>query len=48
LVRVTVVVGAGLVAWVVADNWNRWTGAMRYAQTDDAYLDCVTSHCHIW
>ena len=38
LLRVAVVVGAGFVVWVVAENWNRWTGAVRYARTDDAYM----------
>lgn len=37
-VRVVVVVAAGFVVWVVANNWNRWTGAVRYVQTDDAYM----------
>jgi membrane fusion protein (multidrug efflux system) len=38
LLRVLVVVGAGLVAWIVAQNWDRWTGAVRYVETDDAYM----------
>jgi membrane fusion protein (multidrug efflux system) len=38
LVRVVLVCAAGYVAWVVANNWNRWTGAVRYESTDDAYL----------
>ena len=38
LLRVALVVGAGFIAWYVADNWNRWTGAVRYARTDDAYM----------
>jgi len=38
LLRVLVVVGAGLVAWAVAQNWDRWTGAVRYVETDDAYM----------
>ena len=25
-------------AWVVAENWNRWTGAARYMRTDNAYM----------
>jgi membrane fusion protein (multidrug efflux system) len=36
--RVALVLGAALVAWQVAENWNRWTGAFRYARTDDAYM----------
>jgi len=32
------VVGAGFAAWFIANNWNRWTGAVRYASTDDAYM----------
>jgi membrane fusion protein (multidrug efflux system) len=38
LVRLAVVIAAGFLAWGVAENWNRWTGAVRYAQTDDAYM----------
>jgi membrane fusion protein, multidrug efflux system len=38
LLRVLVVMGAGLVAWIVAQNWDRWTGAVRYVETDDAYM----------
>lgn len=38
LVRVLFVVAAGFVAWLIAQNWDRWTGAARYADTDDAYL----------
>jgi len=38
LLRVGLVIGAGFLAWYVADNWNRWTGAVRYASTDDAYM----------
>src|ERR1700761_8575202 len=37
IVRVTLVVGAGILAWYVAGNGNRWTGAVRYESTDDAY-----------
>ena len=36
LLRVGVVFAAGFVAWIVAENWNRWTGALRYVRTDDA------------
>ena len=38
LLRVALVIGAGFLAWYVAGNWNRWTGAVRYARTDDAYM----------
>jgi membrane fusion protein (multidrug efflux system) len=38
LLRVTLVVGAGLLAWYVANNWNRWTGAVRFERTDDASI----------
>jgi len=38
LLRVVLVIGAGFLAWYVAGNWNRWTGAVRYAKTDDAYM----------
>jgi membrane fusion protein, multidrug efflux system len=38
LLRVVLVVAAGFVAWFIANNWNRWTGAVRYATTDDAYM----------
>jgi membrane fusion protein (multidrug efflux system) len=38
LLRVAFVVVAGYLAWYVAGNWNRWTGAARYEATDDAYM----------
>ena len=38
MLRVAVVVAAGFVVWFVAGNWNRWSGAVRYARTDDAYM----------
>jgi membrane fusion protein, multidrug efflux system len=38
LVRLMVVIASGFVAWGVAENWDRWTGALRYASTDDAYM----------
>ena len=38
MARVAFVVGAGFVAWFVAGNWNRWSGAVRFARTDDAYM----------
>ena len=38
LLRVGLVIGAGFLAWTIAGNWNRWTGAVRYATTDDAYM----------
>jgi membrane fusion protein (multidrug efflux system) len=37
MLRVTLVVAAGFLAWYVAGHWNRWTGAVRYESTDDAY-----------
>ena len=37
VLRVLLVVAAGLLAWYVAGHWNRWTGAARYEATDDAY-----------
>jgi membrane fusion protein (multidrug efflux system) len=36
--RVALVIGAGFTAWVIAQNWDRWTGDARYEATDDAYL----------
>ena len=38
LLRVVLVVAAGFLAWYVAGNWDRWTGAARFETTDDAYL----------
>src|SRR5262249_9123127 len=38
LLRVALVVGVGFLTWFIANNWNRWTGALRYATTDDAYM----------
>src|SRR5712671_3446545 len=38
LLRVALVVAAGFLAWFIANNWNRWTGAVRYATTDEAYM----------
>jgi membrane fusion protein, multidrug efflux system len=35
--RVLLVIAAGFLAWYVAGHWNRWTGAVRYEWTDDAY-----------
>jgi membrane fusion protein, multidrug efflux system len=37
MLRVLGVVAAGFLAWYVAGHWNRWTGAVRYESTDDAY-----------
>ena len=37
LVRVTLVIAVGVIAWYVAGHWNRWTGAIRFEATDDAY-----------
>lgn len=36
LLRVALILGAALAAWQTAENWNRWTGATRFARTDDA------------
>jgi membrane fusion protein (multidrug efflux system) len=38
LVRLMVVIISGFVAWGVAENWDRWTGALRFESTDDAYM----------
>jgi membrane fusion protein (multidrug efflux system) len=37
MMRVTLVIAAGVLSWYVAGHWNRWTGAVRYEETDDAY-----------
>jgi membrane fusion protein (multidrug efflux system) len=37
--RVLLVIAAGFLAWYVAGHWNRWTGAVRYEWTDDAYTE---------
>jgi membrane fusion protein (multidrug efflux system) len=37
LLRVTLVIAVGVIAWYVAGHWNRWTGAVRFEATDDAY-----------
>ncbi len=29
---------AGFLAWYIAGNWNRWTGAARYEKTEDANM----------
>ncbi len=36
--RVLLVVGAAFLAWFIANNWDRWTGAARYIRTDDAAM----------
>ena len=36
--RVAFVLGAALAAWQIAEHWNRWTGAARFASTDDATM----------
>jgi membrane fusion protein (multidrug efflux system) len=36
LLRVLIVIGASFLAWYVAGNWDRWTGAARFESTDDA------------
>lgn len=38
LLRVLFVMAAGLLAWQIAQNWDRWTGALRYVETDDANI----------
>jgi membrane fusion protein (multidrug efflux system) len=38
LLRVILVIAIGFLAWFVAGNWNRWTGAARYETTNDAYM----------
>ena len=38
LLRLALVIAAGLTAWLIANNWDRWTGAFRYIKTDDAYM----------
>ena len=38
LLRVCVLVGAGITAWVIANNWDRWTGSARLIATDDVYM----------
>ena len=38
LLRVALVIASGFVVWFVAGNWDRWTGAVRYARTDNAYM----------
>jgi membrane fusion protein, multidrug efflux system len=38
LIRVVVVVGAAFFAWYVAGHWDRWTGAVRYENTNDANM----------
>ncbi len=37
VLRVSLVIAAGVLCWYVAGHWNRWTGAARYEATDDAY-----------
>lgn len=36
--RVAFVLAAALLVWVIAGNWNRWTGAARFQTTDDAFV----------
>jgi membrane fusion protein, multidrug efflux system len=38
LLRILLIVAATIVAWFIADNWDRWTGAARSQTTDDAFL----------
>ena len=37
-VRVGLLIVAGVVAWVFANNWDRWTGSARIIATDDAFM----------
>jgi hypothetical protein len=30
LLRVVFVLAAGVLVWIIASNWDRWTGARRY------------------
>jgi membrane fusion protein (multidrug efflux system) len=36
--RVALVIMIGFGAWYIAGHWDRWTGAARYEETDDAYM----------
>lgn len=38
VLRVGIVLLGGFGAWYVAGHWNRWTGSVRYQDTDDAYI----------
>ena len=38
VLRISLVVAAAFLAWFIANNWDRWTGAVRYARTDDANM----------
>lgn len=38
LTRLAFIASACLAIWLVANDWNRWTGASRYQETDDAFL----------
>jgi membrane fusion protein (multidrug efflux system) len=38
LARVALVMAAGFAAWTIAQDWDRWTGALRFETTDDAYM----------
>jgi membrane fusion protein (multidrug efflux system) len=38
VLRIMLVVLAGFLAWYIAGNWNRWTGAARYEKTEDANM----------
>jgi membrane fusion protein, multidrug efflux system len=38
LLRVVGVLMAGFLVWYIAGHWDRWTGAVRYQETDDAYM----------
>ncbi len=36
--RVLFLLGAGVLVWLVAGQWNSWTGTARFQRTDDAYI----------
>jgi membrane fusion protein (multidrug efflux system) len=36
--RTFFLIGAGWLVWLVAGHWDRWTGAARYQESDDAYV----------
>ena len=38
ILRVLLVVVAAALAWYVAGHWERWTGAVRFERTTDAYM----------
>ena len=38
VLRVCLLLAAGGIAWLIANNWDRWTGSARVMTTDDAYM----------